>query len=176
MITFLNKYDRPGRNPLELLDEIEKQIELRPTPATWPVGDGDAFQGLIDRRTGRYTKFTRTARGASAAAEETTISTWPRSCAANTSAAWKAALDECSLLDAIGADVDMPSFLAGRDAVLSDLKLTNFGGGCSRCVMTWRHRPSQRATVRKHGLETPVLAFVFQGPAKWINRTATGAR
>ena len=32
VITFLNKYDRPGREPLELLDEIEKQIELRPTP------------------------------------------------------------------------------------------------------------------------------------------------
>ncbi len=38
VLTFLNKYDRPGREPLELLDEIEQQIGLRPTPATWPVG------------------------------------------------------------------------------------------------------------------------------------------
>ncbi|MFL6694705.1 MAG: GTP-binding protein, partial [Ramlibacter sp.] len=38
VLTFLNKYDRPGREPLELLDEIESQIGLRPTPATWPVG------------------------------------------------------------------------------------------------------------------------------------------
>ena len=38
VLTFLNKYDRPGREPLELLDEIEAQIGLRPTPATWPVG------------------------------------------------------------------------------------------------------------------------------------------
>ena len=38
VLTFLNKFDRPGRDPLELLDEIEKQIDLRPTPATWPVG------------------------------------------------------------------------------------------------------------------------------------------
>ena len=34
VITFLNKYDRPGREPLELLDEIESQIRLRPTPVT----------------------------------------------------------------------------------------------------------------------------------------------
>ena len=38
VLTFLNKYDRPGREPLELLDEIEARIGLRPTPATWPVG------------------------------------------------------------------------------------------------------------------------------------------
>ena len=38
VITFLNKFDRPGIEPLELLDEIEAQIGLRPTPATWPVG------------------------------------------------------------------------------------------------------------------------------------------
>ena len=40
VLTFLNKYDRPGREPLELLDEIEEQINLRPTPVTWPVGSG----------------------------------------------------------------------------------------------------------------------------------------
>ncbi|MEZ5297793.1 MAG: GTP-binding protein [Ilumatobacteraceae bacterium] len=45
VITFLNKYDRPGREPLELLDEIEEQIGLRPTPATWPVGISGDFRG-----------------------------------------------------------------------------------------------------------------------------------
>ena len=42
----------PGREPLELLDEIEKQIGLRPTPVTWPVGIAGDFRGVIDRRTG----------------------------------------------------------------------------------------------------------------------------
>src|SRR6476620_5463502 len=51
VITFLNKYDRPGREPLELLDEIEAQIGLRPTPVTWPVGSGAEFAGVIDPRT-----------------------------------------------------------------------------------------------------------------------------
>src|SRR2546423_11611600 len=38
LLTFLNKYDRPGRAPLELLDEIEQLIGLTPAPVTWPVG------------------------------------------------------------------------------------------------------------------------------------------
>src|SRR5215210_477050 len=60
VLTFLNKFDRPARDPLELLDEIEQQIGLRPTPATWPVGDGDEFVGVIDRRGGLFSRFTRT--------------------------------------------------------------------------------------------------------------------
>ncbi|MFM8268514.1 MAG: GTP-binding protein, partial [Ilumatobacteraceae bacterium] len=46
VLTFLNKYDRPSREPLELLDEIESKIDLRPTPVTWPVGNGDDFRGV----------------------------------------------------------------------------------------------------------------------------------
>ena len=52
VLTFLNKYDRPGREPLELLDEIEAQIGLRPTPVTWPVGIAGDLRGVVDRRTG----------------------------------------------------------------------------------------------------------------------------
>ena len=37
VVTFVNKWDRPGREPLELLDEIEQRIGLRPTPVNWPV-------------------------------------------------------------------------------------------------------------------------------------------
>ncbi|MGH9088220.1 MAG: GTP-binding protein, partial [Acidimicrobiales bacterium] len=70
VITFLNKCDRPGREPLALLDEIEEQIGLRPTPVTWPVGDPGAFRGVVDRRVGDMVRFGRTAHGATAAAEE----------------------------------------------------------------------------------------------------------
>src|SRR5690606_22825371 len=49
VITFVNKWDRPGREPLELLDEIEQRIGLRPTPLNWPVGIAGDFRGLIDR-------------------------------------------------------------------------------------------------------------------------------
>jgi len=167
VITFLNKYDRPGREPLELLDEIEQQIELRPTPVTWPVGDGDAFQGLIDRRTSRYTKFTRTARGASAAAEETTdLDIASAAGSSEYGAAWKAALDECSLLDAIGADVDLPSFLAGQSTpVFVGSALTNFGVRMLLdAVIGLAPSPSPRVdrVGEPRALESPFSAFVFK--------------
>ena len=38
LLSFINKWDRPGREPIDLIDEIEQQIGLTPTPVTWPVG------------------------------------------------------------------------------------------------------------------------------------------
>lgn len=70
VLTFLNKFDRPGRDPLELLDEIEQKIGLRPTPAVWPVGIPGDFRGVIERRNGDYIRFTRTSGGSSAVLEE----------------------------------------------------------------------------------------------------------
>ena len=70
VLTFLNKFDRPGLDPLELLDEIESKINLRPTPVTWPVGDANDFHGVIDRRRKKFIRFTRVARGSTIAPEE----------------------------------------------------------------------------------------------------------
>ena len=70
LLTFINKWDRPGRDPLELLDEIEQQIGLVVTPVTWPVGIAGDFRGVVDRRDGLFTRFTRVARGATEAPEE----------------------------------------------------------------------------------------------------------
>lgn len=125
VITFLNKFDRPGREALELLDEIESKIGLRPTPATWPVGISGDFRGVIDRRTGIFTRFTRTARGGSIAPEEEVT---PDRAAQEEGLSWERAVDESGLLDAIGANVDVPSFLAGESTpVFVGSALTNFG-------------------------------------------------
>src|SRR6202453_3405501 len=69
VITFVNKWDRPGREPLELLDEIEQRIGLRPAPVNWPVGVAGDFRGLVDRTTRDYITFTRTPGGAGRALE-----------------------------------------------------------------------------------------------------------
>ncbi|NDI01738.1 MAG: peptide chain release factor 3 [Actinobacteria bacterium] len=125
VITFLNKYDRPGRAPLELLDEIEEQIGLRPTPATWPVGIPGDFRGVIDRTSGAFTRFTRTVRGSAIAPEEV-IST--DQAAAEEGSAWAQAVDDVELLDAVGAVVDSESFLAAESTpVFVGSALTNFG-------------------------------------------------
>jgi peptide chain release factor 3 len=125
VITFLNKYDRPGRAPLELLDEIEEQIGLRPTPATWPVGIPGDFRGVIDRNSGEFTRFTRTVRGSAIAPEELVAA---EKAAQEEGTAWSQAIDDVELLDAVGAVVDRDSFLAAESTpVFVGSALTNFG-------------------------------------------------
>ena len=46
--TFVNKCDRPGMEPLEVLSNIENQLGIRAIPATWPLGYGKDFQGIYD--------------------------------------------------------------------------------------------------------------------------------
>src|ERR1041384_4445863 len=70
LLTFINKWDRPGRDALEVIDEVEERIGVVPTPLTWPVGIAGDFRGVVDRRSGRYIRFTRVARGATEAPEE----------------------------------------------------------------------------------------------------------
>ena len=49
IFTFINKLDRPGREPLELLDEIEQELGLQTYAVNWPIGMGDRFKGVFDR-------------------------------------------------------------------------------------------------------------------------------
>jgi peptide chain release factor 3 len=52
IITFINKMDRESRDPLDLIDEIEKTLALESAPITWPLGRGQDFVGTIDVATG----------------------------------------------------------------------------------------------------------------------------
>src|SRR5690606_15067572 len=70
VITVVNKWDRPGQTPLELIDEITDRIGLIPTPLYVPVGIAGDYRGLLDRRTGEFIRFTRTAGGSKIAPEE----------------------------------------------------------------------------------------------------------
>jgi len=48
IISFINKMDRDGRDPFDLLDEIEKDLALDVSPASWPIGMGRDFLGCYD--------------------------------------------------------------------------------------------------------------------------------
>ena len=45
-MTFINKLDREGRAPIELLDEIESVLKIRTAPVTWPIGMGRDLAGI----------------------------------------------------------------------------------------------------------------------------------
>jgi peptide chain release factor 3 len=51
VFTFVNKMDRHGRDPLELMEEIERHLGMRTCPVNWPIFDGYTFVGVYDRNT-----------------------------------------------------------------------------------------------------------------------------
>jgi peptide chain release factor 3 len=63
IFTFMNKCDRPMRDPLLLLDELEKVLGIGAFPVNWPIGAGPDFQGVYDRRTRQMHLFERVAGG-----------------------------------------------------------------------------------------------------------------
>ncbi|WP_082748518.1 peptide chain release factor 3 [Nocardioides jensenii] len=125
VITVINKWDRPGLAALELMDLIEKQIKLRPTPLTWPVGEAGDFRGVLDRRTGEFVKYTRTAGGATRAPERRMPADEVEAADADV---WADAVEEHELLAADDADHDQARFLAGETTpVMFASALQNFG-------------------------------------------------
>ena len=62
IITFVNKIDREGRHPFELLDEIESSLALDAAPIVWPVGMGADFHGAFDFRDNAMIASSRRAR------------------------------------------------------------------------------------------------------------------
>ena len=48
IITFINKLDREGRDPIELLDEVEEVLNIQCAPITWPIGMGSRFKGVFN--------------------------------------------------------------------------------------------------------------------------------
>lgn len=48
VIVFINKMDRDGKHPFELLDEIEKELHIHLHPLTWPINSGKEFKGVYD--------------------------------------------------------------------------------------------------------------------------------
>ena len=50
ILTFINKLDREGRDPIDLLDEVESVLNIRCAPITWPIGMGKRLKGVLDLR------------------------------------------------------------------------------------------------------------------------------
>ncbi|MBL9214555.1 MAG: peptide chain release factor 3 [Opitutaceae bacterium] len=59
IFTFMNKCDRPTRNPIGLLDELEGVLGLQSSPLIWPLGNGPTFKGVFDRRSRQVHLFER---------------------------------------------------------------------------------------------------------------------
>ncbi len=159
VITMINKWDRPGLDALALMDEIEQRTGLVPTPLTWPVGISGDFAGLVERSTGQLAHFTRTAGGATIAAEHLVD---PDGAEAVVGDRWAAAIDEVELLD----HHDQELFLAAATTpVLFGAAVLNIGIGRLLDVIV-DHSPAAEARPDTEGTPRPVVepfsGFVFK--------------
>ncbi|QFS90250.1 Peptide chain release factor 3 [Mycobacterium sp. THAF192] len=163
IITVINKWDRPGRHALELMDEIHERIGLRTTPLTWPVGIAGDFRGVLDRRSGMFIRFTRTAGGATAAPEEHIAASDAHAAAG---VDWDTAVEESELLSADGSDFDEDQFRSGAASpVLFTSAALNFGVNQLLDVLV-ELAPAPAGAVdvdgNRRAVSAPFSAFVFK--------------
>ncbi len=127
IFTFINKMDRPGRDPLELIDEIESELGLVCWPVNWPIGSGDRFRGVIDRRSRQVILFERAERGKQAGERRLAVGD-PGLADLVEPELLAQALEELELLDGAGADLDLALVHAGElSPVFFGSAMTNFG-------------------------------------------------
>ena len=127
IITFVNKMDREVRDPLDILDEVERELKMPCCPITWPVGQGKSFGGIINLLTQSMTVFDS---GTERRPEE--FETIPLSDAdrlrARFGQAFDDAIDSMELAQGASAEWDHEAFLAGKlTPVFFGSGVNNFG-------------------------------------------------
>ena len=128
IITFINKMDRLGREPLELLSEIEDVLGIPTVPVNWPIGAGKNFQGVYDRWQRRLLRFERAEAGARRAPVTECELDDPRLVTILGDRAHEELVENLELLDGAGDAFDRGLFLAGQQTpVFFGSALTNFG-------------------------------------------------
>jgi len=128
IFTFMNKCDRPIRNPLELLDELETVLGLQSSPVVWPLGNGPSFRGVFDRRSRQVHLFERVPGGAYEAPVSITSLDDPVVRTRLDEDAYREASEQLEMLDGAGHPFDLAAVQAGRQTpVYFGSAVNNFG-------------------------------------------------
>ena len=129
VLTFINKMDMPGRDPLDLMNEVESVLQIHSSAMNWPIGTGKEFEGVFDRETNECVFFTKVSTGGAKKAEITRIKLDSEDLTKKLGEEKKNELKgELELLEAAGNPFSKNSFLSGEiTPVFFASALTNFG-------------------------------------------------
>ena len=167
IFTFINKMDRAGRDPLELLSEIEEVLGIEAIPVSWPVGSGREFRGVYDRLASRMLVFSGGNHGTSEL-EEKAVPGPPADEAVRRAMGPEAdhACETLELLDGAGSEFDLERVRAGHQTpVFFGSALTNYGVRPfleSFLSMAPCPGPQLSADGPVDPVATPFSAFVFK--------------
>ena len=128
IFTFINKMDRPTRDPLGLIDELETVLGIHAYPMNWPIGAGAEFRGLFDRRNSALHLFERTPGGSFKAPVEIGTLDHPILRERVDAATLTEAEEQIGMLDIAAAPFDEAAIGAGTlSPVFFGSAMNNFG-------------------------------------------------
>lgn len=127
IISFVNKMDRPIRDPIELLDEIEEVLHIPAAPINWPIGSGDTFRGVYNLYTDTIHCFER-GHNAVLPPDERIEGLESDAAKALLGEDYDDFMDEIELVRGASHEFEHEAFLAGRlTPVFFGTALANFG-------------------------------------------------
>ncbi|MEZ4255773.1 MAG: peptide chain release factor 3 [Polyangiales bacterium] len=128
IVTFVNKLDRPARDPFSLMSELEEVLGLPTVPFTWPIGDGERFQGVYDRRHKAVLRFEKNVGNEKQVPMQVAGIADPQLDQMLGEAPVAELREQVELLDGAGEVYDRDRFLAGEmSPVFFGSALTSFG-------------------------------------------------
>lgn len=129
IMTFINKMDLPGRDPLELVHEVEDLLNIHAVPLNWPIGSGRDFRGIVKCHSKEVMLFEKTSAGGAQAAESHTLRIDEVVNSDELSQALREQiLFDLELLSEAGNKFERERFLSGEiTPVFFGSALTNFG-------------------------------------------------
>jgi peptide chain release factor 3 len=128
IFTFMNKLDRPTREPLALMDELEAVLGIKAFAVNWPLGTGPSFKGVFDRLAKQVHLFERTVGGQYRAPVSIHDLSDPFVQKTLDPESYAKAVDELAMLDVAGAEFDKEAILAGTlTPVFFGSAINNFG-------------------------------------------------
>jgi peptide chain release factor 3 len=128
ILTFINKLDRPSRDPLELLDDLERTLGIAAAPVNWPIGSAEAFRGVYDIQQKALLLYEREAQGQHRAPVDVSALDDPAARALIGEGAYAHFRESLEVIGAAGTAFDAGEYLAGRQTpVFFGSALTNFG-------------------------------------------------
>jgi peptide chain release factor 3 len=126
IFTFINKMDRETKDPLDLCEEVERELGIDTYPVNWPIGCGKEFQGVYDREKRRILFFSGEGHAKKAAATEVDLDD-PAVAGMIGEKRWHRLQEEVELLGA-GREFDLEAVRGGMlSPVFFGSALTNFG-------------------------------------------------
>jgi peptide chain release factor 3 len=128
ILTFVNKYDRPARDPLGLLDDIESSLGIAAAPVNWPVGNAEDFRGVYDIQRRHLLLYEREWQGQYRAPVDVADLDDPEAKALIGESVYAHFRESLEVIGVAGTTFDAGEYLAGRQTpVFFGSALTNFG-------------------------------------------------